>query len=95
MGVSAREDGENGEDVAGFCGEYEGVYESGGGGIEKGREDGGREESDKAASVWGAETEFWIGAKKEGLCICGVLKRSDEDAVRGIRRDAGEIGGRE
>ena len=33
MGVSAREDGEDGEDVACFCGEYEGVYESGGGSV--------------------------------------------------------------
>ena len=51
MGVSAWEDGENGEDVVGFCGEYEGVYESGGGGIEKGRKDGGGEESDSSTSV--------------------------------------------
>ena len=51
MGVSAREDGENGEYVACFCGEYEGVYESGGSGVEKGRKDGGGEEPDKAASV--------------------------------------------
>ncbi len=41
MGVSAWEDGEDGEDVVSFCGEYEGVYESGGGGVEKGRKDGG------------------------------------------------------
>lgn len=51
MGVSAWEDGENGEDVVGFCGKYEGVYEGGGSGVEKGRKDGGREKSDKAASV--------------------------------------------
>ena len=51
MGVSARKDGENGEDVARFCGEYEGVYEGGGSGVEKGGEDGGGEESDKAARV--------------------------------------------
>ena len=51
MGVSAREDSENGKDVASFCGEYEGVYESGSGGVEKGGEDGGGEESDKAASI--------------------------------------------
>ena len=51
MGVSAREDGENGEDVVGFCGEYEGVYESGSCGVEKGGEDSGGEESDEAASI--------------------------------------------
>ena len=44
MGVSAREDGEDGEDVASFCGEYEGVYASSGSGIEKGGKDGGGEE---------------------------------------------------
>ena len=46
MGVSAWEDGENGKDVASFCGEYEGVYESCSSGIEKGRKNGGGEESD-------------------------------------------------
>ena len=95
MGVSAREDGENGEDVVGFCGEYEGVYESGSCGVEKGGEDSGGEESDEAASIWSAEAEFWAGVEEEGLCVCGVFKRSDEDAVRGAGGDAGEVGGRE
>ncbi len=51
MGVSAREDGENGEDVVSFCGEYEGVYEGGCSGVEKGRKDGGGEEPDSATGV--------------------------------------------
>ena len=46
MGVSAREDSEIAKDVAGFCGEYEGVYEGGGGGVEESREECGGAESD-------------------------------------------------
>lgn len=80
MGVSAWEDGEDGEDVVGFCAEWKRIYESGGGSVEKGGEDGGGEESDTEKGVWSDSAEFWVSAKEDGLCVCGIFERSDEDA---------------